>query len=109
LRRSGVPVVAVHRSLGADPASVRALGASAAAWHPADVTQTLLRLRGPLSPAEATVLRLASEGYTNTRIARELKVSVSAVQSRLESCFAKLGAADRAHAVAIALRQRWIA
>jgi DNA-binding CsgD family transcriptional regulator len=76
---------------------------------PAALADSLLRLRGPLSCGEATVLRFASMGFTNVRIAHELDISVSAVKSRLESCFAKLGALDRAHAVAIALRQRWIA
>jgi DNA-binding NarL/FixJ family response regulator len=54
------------------------------------------------------VLRLAADGYTNVRIAHELDISVSAVKARLESGYAKLGAGDRTHAVAIALRQRWI-
>ncbi len=68
----------------------------------------LLQLRGPLTAAEAAVLRLAADGYTNVRIARELGVSVSAIKSRLEGSYSKLRAADRTHAVAIALRQRWI-
>jgi DNA-binding NarL/FixJ family response regulator len=51
---------------------------------------------------------LASDGYTNVRIAHELDVSLSAVKARLEASYAKLRAADRTHAVAIALRQHWI-
>ena len=108
LRRAGVAVV-----MAADPETVapdlaRAVGASAAAWQPGEITDVVLRLRGPLSRGEAEVLRLASDGYTNVRIAHELDISLSAVKARLEGSYAKLRAADRTHAVAIALRQRWI-
>lgn len=73
-----------------------------------EAVDALLHMRGPLTPAEVTVLRLAADGYTNVRIARELGVSVSAVKARLEGGYSKLGAQDRTHAVAIALRHRWI-
>ena len=73
-----------------------------------EAVDALLQLRGPLTPAEVTVLRLAADGYTNVRIAHELGISVSAVKARLEGSYNKLNAADRAHAVAIALRQRWM-
>ena len=73
-----------------------------------EAVDTVLQLRGPLTPAEVTVLRLAADGYTNVRIAHELGISVSAVKARLEGSYSKLKAADRAHAVAIALRQHWM-
>jgi len=73
-----------------------------------EAVDAVLQLRGPLTPAEVTVLRLAADGYTNVRIAHELGISVSAVKARLEGSYSKLKAADRAHAVAIALRQRWM-
>jgi DNA-binding NarL/FixJ family response regulator len=73
-----------------------------------EAVDALLQLRGPLTPAEVTALRLAADGYTNVRIARELGLSVSAVKARLEGSYSKLHAADRTHAVAIALRRRWI-
>jgi DNA-binding NarL/FixJ family response regulator len=73
-----------------------------------EVVDALLRLRGPLTAAEVAALRLAADGYTNVRIARELGVSVSAIKARLEGGYSKLHAQDRTHAVAIALRQRWI-
>jgi DNA-binding NarL/FixJ family response regulator len=73
-----------------------------------EAVDALLQLRGPLTPAEVTVLRLAADGYTNVRIARELGLSVSAVKARLEGSYSKLTAQDRTHAVAIALRRRWI-
>ena len=73
-----------------------------------EAVDAVLQLRGPLTPAEVSVLRLAADGYTNVRIAHELGISVSAVKARLEGSYSKLKAADRAHAVAIALRQRWM-
>lgn len=73
-----------------------------------EAVDALLRLRGPLTSAEVAALRLAADGYTNVRIARELGVSVSAIKARLEAGYSKLHAQDRTHAVAIALRQRWI-
>jgi DNA-binding CsgD family transcriptional regulator len=73
-----------------------------------EAVDAVLQLRGPLTPAEVTVLRLAADGYTNVRIAHEIGISVSAVKARLEGSYSKLQAADRAHAVAIALRQRWM-
>jgi DNA-binding CsgD family transcriptional regulator len=73
-----------------------------------EAVDAVLQLRGPLTPSEVTVLRLAADGYTNVRIAHELGISVSGVKARLEGSYSKLQAADRAHAVAIALRQRWM-
>jgi len=73
-----------------------------------EAVDALLQLRGPLTAAETAVLRLAADGYTNVRIARELGVSVSAIKSRLEGSYSKLRAQDRTHAVSIALRRRWI-
>ena len=73
-----------------------------------EAVDALLQLRSPLTGAESAVLRLAADGYTNVRIARELGVSVSAIKSRLEGSYSKLRAQDRTHAVAIALRRHWI-
>jgi len=108
LRRDGLPVVVVADPAALNPELVRSVGASAAGWEPGELSDLLQRVRGPLSPGEAEVLRFAADGYTNNRIAHELDISVSAVKARLEASYAKLQAADRAHAVAIAIRQRWI-
>jgi DNA-binding NarL/FixJ family response regulator len=109
LRRGGVGVVVAANPELVAPEAARSVGASAAAWQPGEIADVALRLRGPLSRGEAEVLRLASDGYTNVRIAHELDVSLSAVKARLEASYAKLNAADRTHAVAIAMRQHWIA
>jgi DNA-binding CsgD family transcriptional regulator len=89
--------------LGAPPP-----GAAACAATAGQLTELLKVLRGPLTVAEATALKLAADGCTNVRIAHELGISVSGVKARLESSFLKLNAADRTHAVALALRNDWI-
>jgi LuxR family maltose regulon positive regulatory protein len=52
------------------------------------------------------VLRLVSEGGSNKEIARNLSVSPATVSFHLTSIFNKLGVSTRAHAVAIAMRDK---
>jgi two-component system, NarL family, nitrate/nitrite response regulator NarL len=61
--------------------------------------------RSVLSPRELTVLALTAEGYTNTRAAAELGVSVHAVKFHLASIYRKLGVRNRTEAAAVFLRQ----
>jgi DNA-binding CsgD family transcriptional regulator len=61
--------------------------------------------RSLLSPRELTVLALTAEGYTNTRAADELGVSVHAVKFHLASIYRKLGVRNRTEAAAVFLRQ----
>ena len=61
--------------------------------------------RSVLSPRELTVLALTAEGYTNTRAAAELGVSVHAVKFHLASIYRKLGVQNRTEAAAVFLRQ----
>jgi DNA-binding NarL/FixJ family response regulator len=61
-----------------------------------------------LSEPEIEVLRLLSRGSTNKEIARTLKLSPETVKGRLARVFRKLGAPDRAAAVAEALRRHAI-
>jgi DNA-binding NarL/FixJ family response regulator len=56
-----------------------------------------------LRPREADVLDLMVAGLSNTQIAAELYLSVGTVKSYVNDIFSKLGARDRAHAIAIAL------
>jgi DNA-binding CsgD family transcriptional regulator len=108
LGRRQVAVVAVGDVVRAAPELVGHLGVSASASSVAAAVDHMLWIRGPLTAAESMALRMAADGYTNVRIAHELGISVSAVKARLESSYQRLQAADRAHAVAIALRNRWI-
>ena len=61
---------------------------------------------GALTGEELDVLRLAAQGRNNEQIAERLNASVETVKHRLRRAFRKLGASDRAHAVAIALTQK---
>jgi DNA-binding NarL/FixJ family response regulator len=61
-----------------------------------------------LSPRERELLPLLAEGLLNKQIARHLGVSEATVKGYLRQLFEKLGASDRAHAVALALRSRLI-
>jgi DNA-binding NarL/FixJ family response regulator len=57
-----------------------------------------------LTPREAEVLALMAEGASNKMIARRLGISAHTAKFHVASIFAKLGAASRAEAVAIAAR-----
>ncbi|MFN8642408.1 MAG: response regulator transcription factor [Candidatus Binatia bacterium] len=61
---------------------------------------------GALTGEELDVLRLAAQGRNNEQIAERLGTSVETIKHRLRRVFRKLGASDRAHAVAIALTQK---
>jgi DNA-binding NarL/FixJ family response regulator len=58
-----------------------------------------------LSDDDRQILRLAGRGATNREIGAELNRSEIAIKKRLQVIFAKLGANDRAHAVAEAIRR----
>lgn len=57
-----------------------------------------------ITPREADVLTLASHGLTSAETAEQLVVSVGTVRTHLENVYEKLGVADKAAAVATALR-----
>ena len=58
-----------------------------------------------LSDRELEVLTLVAAGRTNAQIGGELFVGAATVKTHLQHIFAKLGATDRAAAVAIAYRR----
>jgi DNA-binding NarL/FixJ family response regulator len=63
------------------------------------------RRQADLSPEDCDILRLASEGSTNREIGMAMGRSEIAIKKRLQVIFSKLGAVDRAHAVAEAIRR----
>ena len=58
-----------------------------------------------LSPRQQEILTSLTRGLTNDDIAKQLGISVPSVKTHLAALFAKLGVANRAEAVAIALRK----
>ena len=62
----------------------------------------------PLTPRELELLRYMAEGYTNKEVARAMVLAEDTVKKAVQTLIAKLGAADRTHAVVLALRARLI-
>jgi NarL family two-component system response regulator LiaR len=58
----------------------------------------------PLSKREREILQKVADGATTRQVASELGISPHTVKTHLERIFEKLGANDRAQAVAIAIR-----
>jgi DNA-binding NarL/FixJ family response regulator len=58
----------------------------------------------PLSRRETEILQKVAFGATTKEVARDLDISPHTVKTHLERIFEKLGANDRAQAVAIAIR-----
>lgn len=55
-----------------------------------------------LSPRETQVLELIAVGYENLHIVNRLRISIETVRTHVKSILRKLGALNRAHAVALA-------
>ncbi len=58
-----------------------------------------------LTNLELDILEFASKGFTNREIAERMEVKHGAVKHHLREIFRKLEARDRAHAVALAIKQ----
>ncbi len=86
--------------------ALRAAAAGESVLSPAVATQVVSRLRGEaeggLTDRELAVLRLVAQGTPNRAIAAALFVSEATVKTHLGHVFGKLGATDRAAAVATA-------
>ena len=59
-----------------------------------------------LTPRQLTILQSITRGLSNAEIAKQLGISEIGVKKHLQVIFAKLGAATRAEAAAIALRRQ---
>jgi DNA-binding NarL/FixJ family response regulator len=97
--------------------AVRAV-AGGGAYLQAEITMPLLKRlvqdartaedKGTLLVREMHILEALADGLSNKMIAKTLSITEETVKSHLKKIYEKLGAADRAHAVAIALRQQLI-
>ena len=84
----------------------RRLGAGAAAWRPRWWPRCAApRGAGPLTAREREVLRLIAAGLPSKQIARALGISERTVKFHATSLLRKLGADNRAQAVALAAQR----
>src|SRR5919198_733829 len=60
--------------------------------------------QSPLNEREQEIVPLIADGRTNEQIARQLGLSISSVKAQLTALFDKLGATDRASALAVCFR-----
>jgi DNA-binding NarL/FixJ family response regulator len=97
-------------------AAVQAAATGLIALHPDAFDYLLSRIRSGerpelafsdsiLSPREIEILRMIAEGLGNKEIASKLSISDHTVKFHISSIFAKLGAANRAEAVTLGIRQ----
>lgn len=63
----------------------------------------------PLTPRELQVVTAMANGHGNAQIADDLGLVVNTIKSHSSRIYRKLGARDRAHAVALAIATRQIA
>jgi len=61
--------------------------------------------RSELTPAERLVLRYVSNGFSDEEIAADLRLSVHTVKDQVKAARRRLGARNRAHAVAEGYRR----
>ena len=96
-------VVAAARHASVSPRSF-------AAADLADAMRRRLSPTGPqLSPRESEVLGLLADGHGVAAIARQLFVSESTAKTHISKIYEKLGAANRAQAISIAMRSGLLA
>ena len=72
-------------------------------------TRTMEGLAAPLTSRETQILTFIAEGHSNKEIARILDISEQTIKNHVSAILRKLNANDRAHAVALSLRNGWIA
>ena len=75
-----------------------------------EIEQTLKESQGSreLTSRQLEILSYVTQGFTNDDIAKRFGITYSAVKQHLSNVFAKLGAANRTEAVAIALRKQLV-
>ncbi|AQA16154.1 DNA-binding response regulator [Streptomyces malaysiensis subsp. malaysiensis] len=90
------------------PAAVRALAAEHAAARGPDREASARALRDRLSEREAVVLRLMTDGLSNSEIAARMAVGPATVKTHVGSVLTKLGVRDRTQAVIAAYESGFV-
>lgn len=73
-----------------------------------EVKQLTARKQTPLTTQDSRILTLIAQGYHVKEIAKKLSYSERTIKYHLTEIYQKLGAANRAQAVAIAVSHNWI-
>ena len=87
--------------LGADPAD-------AEPFDIASMGNYMKNVAGPITNRETQILNYIADGTTNKQIAYILKISEQTIKNHVSAILRKLHANDRAHAVALAIRNGWL-
>ena len=66
------------------------------------------KVTAPLTNREIQILSHIANGSTNKQVANTLGISNQTIKNHVSSILRKLNANDRAHAVALAMRNGWI-
>jgi DNA-binding NarL/FixJ family response regulator len=76
-------------------------------YFPSEVSKRVsAQINSEISSRELEVLRLVAQGCSNGNIAMQLGIVEGTVKAHLTNIFAKLGAADRSQALAIAIHRQ---
>ena len=67
------------------------------------------KVAAPLTHREIQILSCIANGGTNKYIAHKLGISEQTIKNHVSAILRKLNANDRAHAVALAIRNQWVA
>jgi DNA-binding NarL/FixJ family response regulator len=66
------------------------------------------KVASPLTQRELQILNCIANGGTNKQAAKKLGISEQTIKNHVSAILRKLNANDRAHAVALAIRNRWV-
>ena len=67
------------------------------------------KIASPLTQRELQILSCIANGNTNKQVANMLGISEQTIKNHISAILRKLNANDRAHAVALAIRNQWVA
>ncbi len=74
----------------------------------ASMGKDMKSIAGPITYRETQILNYIADGNTNKQIAYILRISEQTIKNHVSAILRKLHANDRAHAVALAMRDGWL-
>jgi DNA-binding NarL/FixJ family response regulator len=86
---------------------IRAVHAGRQFWPP-ELDAPAGGMKDDLTPRECDIMHLVARGSSNREIARALGIGEETVKTYMRTILPKLGANDRAHAVAICMRRGYL-